>query len=129
MVENHTTGELRCARVTKAKSDSGQADFRIAPPASQDDAVVIATYKAGSVQRYGKVCNVGEGVAPLALVSTWGERGAAYQTRKWDAGSTLVAPAEGFGLKRQTPDFPSSSRSRRSRSIRPTRSPSRPTTT
>ncbi len=105
VVENHTTGELRCARVTKAKSDSGEADFRIALPASQDDAVVIATYKAGSVQRYGKVCNVGEGVAPLALVSTWGERGAAYQTRKWDAGSTLVAPAEGFGLKRQTPDF------------------------
>lgn len=105
VAQNVVTGDLRCARVTKAKSDSGGPDVRIALPASQGDGVVIATYKPGSVRHYGKECSVAEGTAPLALINVWGERGATYQTKTWEAGSGLVAPAEGFGLARQTPDF------------------------
>lgn len=126
IVGNMTSGEVRCARVTAGKtqsgstiSDSGKPEFRVQMPASQGDEIIIASYKPppGKVQavlEYGKTCTLPDGLTPVRVISKWEGVGGpckgdgkcvTYQTQEYPLGSKLVAISEGFGLKRQTPDF------------------------
>jgi hypothetical protein len=120
---NLTNGEVRCAQVTDAKADykdAGSADFRLGIPASVGDEIVITTYAPGSILRYGKECSLKEGATPLRIIDKWnglagdlcdpsGKSTATncikYQDQRYQVGSKLVSLSEGFGLRRQTPDF------------------------
>ncbi|MGZ3449890.1 MAG: hypothetical protein ACXVEF_09845 [Polyangiales bacterium] len=123
VVGNMTNGEVRCAKVTDEKADykdSGSSDFRLGIPASEGDEIVISSYPPGSVLKYGKECTLKQGATPVKVVDKWnglnGELCDAtntsgphdcikYQDKRYKLGSKLVSLSEGFGLRRQTPDF------------------------
>jgi len=117
IVGNMTAGEVRCGRVTVGKtaqggtiSDSGKPEFRVGIPASVGDEIIIASYKpppgkTQAVLEYGKKCTLPEGLQPVKVIDKWSGIDVTYQTKEYPVGSKLVAVSEGFGLKRQTPDF------------------------
>lgn len=126
VIGNMTSGEVRCGRVSVGKtqaggsvSDSGKPEFRVGIPASEGDEIIIASYKppAGKSQavlEYGKKCTLPDGLEPVKVISKWegvgrscktADKCVVYQTKEYPVGSKLVAISEGFGLKRQTPDF------------------------
>lgn len=128
IVGNLSNGETRCAQIGVGRtvagtpvSDSGKAELRVAIPASVGDAITIAAYKPPSgrkqaVTSYGKSCELLPGATQIKVIDKWagvgvtctkgaGDKCAKYQTMEYPIGSRLVSPSEGFGLKRQTPDF------------------------
>ncbi|MEO7097269.1 MAG: hypothetical protein ABI175_28670 [Polyangiales bacterium] len=129
VVLNESNNEQRCAKVTKVNSDfEGSAQFRIGVPASAGDKMQIVAFKPGAgkpqaVSSYGKGClalpdatltkqfvkfeGIGDGrclddsagpVDASTCLTTYGTKTFAY-------GSALVSPADGYGLRRQSPDF------------------------
>jgi hypothetical protein len=118
LVRNSTNGELRCART----GDGGT--FRVPIPTSVGDVVAIQVLGAADAVDSYKTCNTVEG-APLGrAITTWEQAATSFtpvateglnctsttgcaQFRQtfYPVGSTLVAPQEGLGLQRQTPDF------------------------
>lgn len=118
VLTNAKNGEVRCARVDA----TGHARVPIA--ASVGDALRVDFYAApDAVVSYGS-CAVDASAVKLATVNTWevaatslravaGEVPACanasgcqqFRSTLYPVGSTLVAPQEGYGLRRQTPDF------------------------
>jgi hypothetical protein len=118
LVSNLANGERRCARTGEG------GVFRVSLPASTGDAVTVQVIrKADAVDSYA-TCNVAAGAPFGRLVSTWEQKATMYGSVAdssdtctepkgcqqyggtfYPVGSTLVAPQEGLGLPRQTPDF------------------------
>jgi hypothetical protein len=118
VVTDTANGERRCART----GDGGT--FRVSLPVSIGDALNIQVIGAPDAVDSYATCNV-PASAPLGrLVNTWEQMATSYGavadsslTCETDAGcqqfgetfypvgSPLVAPQEGLGLPRQTPDF------------------------
>ena len=118
VVTNQSTSEARCARITKASSDYGVPSFRVPIPTGVGDSIAISIFapRAGRAQvldAYGTSCAPPEGLDPTVRIDTWRGLGAgcgsspcvSFHGAKYAIGSPLVAPAEGFGLRRQTPEF------------------------
>jgi hypothetical protein len=128
IIGNMTNGEVRCAQIGVGRttagtpiSDSGKPEFRVAIPATVGDQITITAYKppAGrkqAVKQYGKSCELLPGATQVKVIDKWagigtncqkaaGDKCMTYQTQEYPIGSRLVAISEGFGLKRQTPDF------------------------
>ena len=118
VVENVTNHERRCARTS-----TGGA-FRVPIPTSVGDKIAIQIFDLPDQVVSYKGCVALEG-APLGRrIDTWEQAAAAYtpvategltcdapagcaQFRQqfYPVGSRLVAPQEGIGLRRQSPDF------------------------
>ncbi len=121
VVENRTNGELRCAKITKEKSDApGSAEFRVAIPATAGDKIALASYKPGpgktqAVGTYGKICDVQPDAELAGVIEKWSGHGVPcddadgdcveYQDESYPIGTDLVAISDGYGLRRQTPEF------------------------
>jgi hypothetical protein len=121
VVTNGSTSEARCAKITKASSDYGVPSFRVPIPAGVGDAIAISIFapRAGRTQvldAYGTSCAAPDGLEPTFRIDTWrglgtacgagvGATCVAFRGAKYAIGSPLVAPAEGFGLRRQSPEF------------------------
>jgi hypothetical protein len=128
IVGNMTNGEVRCANIGVGRtnagtpvSDSGKPEFRVAIPATVGDQITITAYKPPpgrkqAVKKYGKSCELLAGATQVKVIDKWagigttcqkaaGDKCMTYQTQEYPIGSRLVAVSEGFGLKRQTPDF------------------------
>jgi hypothetical protein len=97
VVENHDNGEARCA----AFHDGGRV--RIPVPADFRDPLTVSLWAAGEV---GST----DGCAPLAgamasrVIDAF-EVDARYQYFRFYEGERLIAPTEGYGMERNTPDF------------------------
>jgi hypothetical protein len=117
-VKDATNGELKCARTGPGGT------FRIAIPVSVGDSIAVQVLgQPDAVDSYA-TCNNVEGVAEGRSITTW-EQGATsytpvatagltcpstagcaqYRETFYPVGSPLVAPQEGLGLLRQTPEF------------------------
>jgi hypothetical protein len=128
IVGNMTNGEVRCGGIAIGKrtdggpiSDSGKPEFRVAIPASAGDEIIVTSYKppAGkkqAVKQYGKSCELEPGAVAVKVIDKWagvgtncervaGDKCVRFQSSEFPIGSKLIAISEGFGLKRQTPDF------------------------
>ncbi len=118
LVRNATNGELRCTRT----GDGGT--FRVAIPTSVGDAVAIQVLGAPDAVDSYQTCNTVEGAPVGRAIGTWEQAATSFtpvatagldctsttgcaQFREtfYPVGSPLVAPQEGLGLLRQTPDF------------------------
>jgi hypothetical protein len=119
VVTNNRSLEKRCARTG---ADGG---FRVPVPASVSDPIDIQVYGApDAVDAYGSSCNVLDSAPVGRHIATWEQAAPSYasvategltctasagcaQFRQsfYPVGSQLVAPQEGYGLRRQTPDF------------------------
>lgn len=118
VVRNVNNGKRHCART----GDGGI--FRVPIPTSAGDGIEIHILRAPDVVDSYATCNVSSNAPPGRVITTWEQKAAAYgavadasQTCTADAGcqqfretfypvgSPLVAPEEGLGLSRQTPDF------------------------
>jgi hypothetical protein len=118
LVTNHISQERRCART------AADGSFRVPIPASAGDTIDIQVFTMpDAVDAYGSSCNV-DASAPLGRrIATWEQVAVTYtgsttegacpsdsgcqefQGAFFPVGSPLVAPQEGLGLVRQTPDF------------------------
>jgi hypothetical protein len=119
VIINVATHEPRCART------GAGGTFRIAIPASIGDKIDIQIYKAADVVDSYKTCNVDASTAAIGRrINTWEQAapkfGSVADSTKtctadagcqqyrdvfFDVGSALVAPQDGLGYARQTPDF------------------------
>ncbi len=129
VVANLSNGVLRCSRTWAALPD-GTPDlngrFRIAIPASIGDAIDIQVFNAPDLVDSYKTCIVPAGTMPGRHVNTWEQAAISvgpvadpsavcpsdamngcqqFRETFYEVGSGLVAPQEGLGLSRQTPDF------------------------
>lgn len=121
VLTNVTTGERRCARTL-----DNQGRFRVPLPASIGDRVEVRIYPQADVVDDYKDCQVPSGIAAGRRIDTWEQRyvkarpvanpsaGCPASASKgcqrfretfYPVGSPLVAPQEGLGLSRQTPDL------------------------
>lgn len=112
VVLNARSGEVACAGV------GANGRFRLQLPTSEGDPLTITVYDDAAERLDGARCTF-EGGEPrvIEVVETWRSgngppRGgdscpqcARYQTQIYEQGSRLVAPVEGLGLSRQTPDL------------------------
>jgi len=101
IIENADTGEVRCGRM----DDAGR--FRVGMPASRGDSLVVAVYDEPDViDTYdGEVgCNPTSGANRTKVIRTF-ERDTSFQGQAFARGDELVAPVEGFGFARQTPEL------------------------
>lgn len=118
LVRDGTNGLLRCARTGTGGT------FRVAIPVSVGDSITIQVLGApDAVDSYG-TCNNVAGVPAGRAITTWEQAATSFtpvatpgltctsttgcaQFRQtfYPVGSPLVAPQEGLGLLRQTPDF------------------------
>jgi hypothetical protein len=118
VVANVANKEVRCART------GAGGVFRVPIPASVGDRVDIQMYTAPDVVGSYKTCDLPAGAPAGRDVNSWEQPATAFtavadptltcqsatgcqQFREtfYPVGSTLVAPQEGMGLIRQTPDF------------------------
>jgi hypothetical protein len=119
VVENVTSGEVRCARTDK------DGRFRIAVPTSTSDRLDVQIYDAPDVVESYDGCKVLEGAPVGRRVSTWEQPAlytldvahpdvdkceapegcAQFRDTFFPVGSPLGAPNEGFGFARQTPSL------------------------
>ena len=118
LVGDTANGERRCART----GDGGT--FRVSLPVSIGDPVTIQVIGAPDAVDSYATCNVDPSAPFGRVVSTWEQKATSYgavadsslscesdagcqQFREtfYPVGSPLVAPQEGLGLPRQTPDF------------------------
>jgi hypothetical protein len=121
VLTNVATGERRCARTLDS-----QGRFRLPIPASIGDKLDLQVYPAPDVVDDYKNCDVPASVAPGRRINTWEQpligptptadpnaacppdaTSGCQQFREtfYPVGSDLIAPQEGLGLSRQTPDF------------------------
>jgi hypothetical protein len=124
VVTNLTNGVVRCARTLDS-----EGRLRIPFPASIGDKVDIQVYPKADVVDSYKTCNVAAGEPAGRHVSTWEQAAITYAPESdptivcpgqstsgknkcqqffnafYPVGSTLVAPQEGLGYERNTPDL------------------------
>jgi hypothetical protein len=124
LVVNRTSGDLRCARTLDS-----EGRLRIPVPASIGDTIEIQVYPKADVVDSYKTCNVAASEPTGRLITTWEQPAITYAQQSdpsivcpgegnsgkhtcqqfWNqffpVGSTLVAPQEGLGYSRNTPDF------------------------
>ncbi|HJL18583.1 MAG TPA: hypothetical protein RMH99_23180 [Sandaracinaceae bacterium LLY-WYZ-13_1] len=111
VLRNLRNGEVRCAGV------GADGRFRLQMPSSEGDRLVLVVYD-DALERfdYGDCSFEGDEPPVLDVLETWrsgnGTSGAgrcatcaSYQDRVFEVGSPLVAPTEGLGLRRQSPDL------------------------
>jgi hypothetical protein len=118
VVTNVSNGEARCART----DDKGR--FRIAVPTAVGDKIDVQVYDAPDVVESYKGCKLLAGAPAGRRVNTWERPATAfgpvadesksctsdtgcqqYRDVFYPVGSTLVAPQEGLGLRRQSPEI------------------------
>jgi hypothetical protein len=112
VLTNLTNGEVRCAGVRE------DGRFRVAVPTSEGDGLSITIYDGGAQTIDYETCSFEGEPPPIAeVIDTWrSENGnppapglcpscAVYRRQIYEVGSRLVAPIEGLGLARQTPDL------------------------
>ena len=126
VVQNYDTGNLRCARTLP------DGAFRVPLPASVGDRVAISVYAGADVVDSYATCNLRGTPRLVRTIRTWEEQATGYTAvatpdltcasteaaagapssgcqEFWGSfypvGSPLVAPQEGLGYFRQSPDF------------------------
>jgi hypothetical protein len=118
VVSNVTSGEVRCARTER------DGRFRVPIPTSANDKLDIQIYTAAEVVESYGTCKVLKDSPIGRRINTWEQAilvplPVADETRTCDepagcmqfrdnfypVGSPLVAPNEGFGLRRQSPEL------------------------
>lgn len=112
LLANLQNGQVRCAPV------GPDGRFRLQVPSSEGDALSISIFDGGAARLNAATCTFEGEPPPLGdVIDTWrSSRGlsampghcptcATYRGRDYEVGSRLVAPAEGLGLARQTPDL------------------------
>jgi hypothetical protein len=118
VVNDNTSQTKRCARTLPDGS------FRVPLPTTVGDVIDMEVYGAPDVVDSYKTCDVLPGAPALRHITTWEQAATAFtpvatanltcdsatgcqQFRQsfYPVGSTLVAPQEGLGLYRQSPDF------------------------
>ncbi len=97
VLENLTTGEWRCGAV------QGSGTFRVAVSSDAGDPLRLRVFAGVAAPREREGCEIPKG-APYAEVTSFGYDVTLGETT-FAAGSKLVAPADGFGLRRATPDL------------------------
>jgi hypothetical protein len=124
IVANTSNSEVRCAKVTPVNSDfAGTAQFRVGVPASVGDRLYFAAYAPpdGAVQAvraYGSDCTPLPGAKLAKEITSFsgigdepcpddtsGARCIDYDATTYPIGSRLVSVADGYGLRRQSPDL------------------------
>lgn len=97
VLENRTTGEYRCGAV----QDSGV--FRVTVSSDAGDPLVLRVYHGPLAPRAPEGCEIPK-EAPYATIDAFGEE-VTLGTQTFAKGASLVAPTDGFGLRRATPDL------------------------
>jgi hypothetical protein len=104
---NLANHEVRCASVGQDPTRDDDTRFRIALPSDIDDHIELAVYDGASIPAgfvYGDQCAVPSGLVPKERLTHF-TVDATFQGRRFLADDVLVSPAEGLGLRRQSPDF------------------------
>ena len=110
VITNLSNGEARCAGV------AADGRFRVQIPTSINDRLTIVIYDGARDSIDYSDCSFPGGEAPiLDVIDTWRSRNgvtpgscagcAAYLGQVYEQDSPLVAPAEGLGLRRQSPEL------------------------
>lgn len=97
VLENRKTGEYRCAAV----QDSGT--FRVTVSSDVGNPLVLSVYHGPLAPRTPEGCEL-PSEKPYVVIETFGEE-VTLGTQIFAQGSSLVAPTDGFGLRRATPDL------------------------
>ncbi|HRG96458.1 MAG TPA: hypothetical protein PLR99_09430 [Polyangiaceae bacterium] len=97
VLRNGKTGEHRCAQV------QATGTFRVAVSVDAGDPLELSVYRGPATPRPREGCEV-PAEAPYAKITTFGYE-VALGDKVFDAGAPLVAPCDGFGQRRGTPDL------------------------
>ncbi len=97
VLHNLDTGEYRCGAVQPSGT------FRVTVACDKGDRLVLRAYRGPLAPRVPEGCVV-PAEAPYVEVTTFGLE-ATYAGKTIAAGSPLLAPADGFGQRRATPDL------------------------
>ena len=98
VIENHKTGEYRCAAVQPSGT------FRAAVSSDAGDPLELRVYHGPLPPRTPEGCEIPPSATPYADLATFGYD-VNLGTSSFAAGAPLVAPCDGFGLRRATPDL------------------------
>jgi hypothetical protein len=112
LVRNLSNGEVACAGTTGGVTGR----FRVGIGSDAGDRWTIEHYRgARALVDFGDCTFAGGAPAPSRTIDTWEvgagegeglcERCATFGQRSWTPGEDLVAPAPGFGRKRQSPEL------------------------
>ncbi|MBI2893321.1 MAG: hypothetical protein HYY06_07190 [Deltaproteobacteria bacterium] len=108
VAQNLVNDEVRCATAGQDPNLEGDTRFRIGLPSDIDDHFEVAVYDRASLPDgfvFGDECAVPTGLAPKERLTDFTVPEATFQGRRWLAGDPLSMPAEGLGLRRQTPSL------------------------
>ncbi len=97
VLKNLTTGEYRCAAV------QASGTFRAAVACDAGDLLQLLIYHGPAGSKTTEGCVIPTEM-PYVNISSFGYD-VALDAKKWPAGSPFVAPLDGFGLRRATPDM------------------------
>lgn len=97
VIRNGKTGEYRCAAV------QASGTFRVAVSVDEGDPLELAVYHGPAAPRPREGCEL-PAEAPYAKLTTFGYE-VAIGEKLFEAGSPFVAPCDGFGERRGTPDL------------------------
>jgi hypothetical protein len=97
VLTNRKTGEWRCGMVQPSGT------FRVAVSCDAGDPLELRVYSGPLPPREREGCDP-EGAEPYVEITTF-ERTVRYAGETFDEGAPLVAPADGFGMRRATPDL------------------------
>ncbi|MFO0759838.1 MAG: hypothetical protein U0359_25355 [Byssovorax sp.] len=97
VLTNHTTGEYRCAMV----QESGT--FRVAVSSDAGDSLELQVFHGPATPRPLEGCEI-PASAPYVDVTTFGND-VNLGDKTFNAGSPFIAPCDGFGQRRATPDL------------------------
>ncbi|MBL8950375.1 MAG: hypothetical protein JNK82_06340 [Myxococcaceae bacterium] len=97
VARNLTTGEWRCARVQPS------GNLRISVPTDENDKLQLELYNPELPSREREGCET-KGFSPWKVVSTF-EYEVKYEGKTYAKDSTFVAPTDGFGMRRASPDL------------------------
>ncbi len=97
VIQNHNTGEYRCAAV------QASGTFRAAVSSDAGDPLELSVYHGPLAPRAPEGCVIPSD-SPYVDITTFGYD-VTLGEQTWDADSPLVAPCDGFGLRRATPDL------------------------
>lgn len=97
VLENLDTHEYRCAAVQQSGT------FRVAVSSDEGDRLELAVYRGVLPPKTPEGCVIPSS-SPYVDITTFSASGS-LADRTWDAGSPLVAPCDGFGMRRATPDL------------------------
>jgi hypothetical protein len=97
VLQNHKTGEHRCAAVQKSGT------FRVAVSSDAGDPLSLSVYRGPLAPRTPEGCALPK-EPPYVEVTTFGYD-VGLGEKSFAPGSPLVAPCDGFGQRRATPDL------------------------